>query len=236
VAASFFNMQHYGVSHSICSIWIESFARRCRFLHARYFPQLRRKIDRPARFYVLILSLLNTKTTGRDRVFEIPTMIHLSYRQTYLDNRASCQPVLLPSRPSSYNLKNRRADNQAGSVHNPRQQSSPLESQTPGIVTSFTIEKDDIRARGCFGNCPKCQSLHDISGFRRTGGIYFGLFLDGRRVTRVIRRRPVTSFTAEGLPNFSAAPGVKAAWDGSLAAAALWRDVKADDLGVGKQA
>ena len=96
------------------------------------------------RVFILDPCALNKKTTGRDRVFEIPEDKTISYRQTYLEGRGIMPTGPVAVRPSSYTLSNRRADNQAGvfTIHDNSGQ--PVDAQPRGIITLFTIEKKQI--------------------------------------------------------------------------------------------
>lgn len=134
-----FNMQHYGVPTRLLD-WTESFAVAVGFTLA--FSNDGRKST--PRIFVLDPIALNKKTTGRERIFEIPDDETLSYRQTYLENRGIMPIGPVAVKPSSYKLNNRRADNQAGvfTIHD--NSAAPLDDQPKNIVTSFTIEPEDI--------------------------------------------------------------------------------------------
>jgi hypothetical protein len=133
-----FNMQHFGVPTRLLD-WTESFAIAVGFslVFSNYGE------SSIPRIFLLDPYALNKKTTGRDRVFEIPDDKTISYRQTYIEGQGIMPIGPVAVRPSNYSL-NRRADNQAGvfTIHDNSVQ--PVNDQPKEIVTSFTIEKDEI--------------------------------------------------------------------------------------------
>jgi hypothetical protein len=134
-----FNMQHYGVPTRLLD-WTESFAIAIGFTLA--FSNEGRKST--PRIYVLDPVALNKKTTGQAKIFEIPNDETLSYRKTYLQSQGIMPTGPVAVKPSSYTLNNRRADNQAGvfTIHD--NSKVPLDTFPPDIVTSFTIEPEDV--------------------------------------------------------------------------------------------
>ena len=133
-----FNMQHYGVPTRLLD-WTESFAFAVGFslVFSNYGEHS------IPRIFLLNPIALNAKTTGRNRIFEIPEDKTFSYKSTYIDGSGIMPVGPVAVRPSNY-TNNRRADNQAGvfTIHD--NSGTPVDEQPVNIVTSFTIEKNEI--------------------------------------------------------------------------------------------